>query len=30
MTLEIRDFKHLEKVLKSLRKVAGVLEVERA
>ncbi len=30
MTLEIRDLKHLEKVLKSLRKVSGVLEVERA
>jgi len=30
MTLEIRDFKHLEKVLKSLRKVSGVLEVQRA
>jgi GTP diphosphokinase / guanosine-3',5'-bis(diphosphate) 3'-diphosphatase len=30
MTLEIRDVKHLEKVLKSLRKVSGVLDVERA
>ncbi len=30
MTLEIRDLKHLEKVLKSLRKVPGVLDVERA
>jgi GTP diphosphokinase / guanosine-3',5'-bis(diphosphate) 3'-diphosphatase len=30
MTLEIRDLKHLEKVLKSLRKVSGVLDVERA
>jgi GTP pyrophosphokinase len=30
MTLEIRDVKHLDKVLKSLRKVAGVLGVERA
>jgi GTP pyrophosphokinase len=30
MTLEIKDFKHLEKVLKSLRKVSGVLEVQRA
>jgi GTP pyrophosphokinase len=30
MTLEIRDVKHLEKVLKSLRKVSGVLSVERA
>ncbi len=30
MTLEIRDVKHLDKVLKSLRKVSGVLGVERA
>jgi GTP diphosphokinase / guanosine-3',5'-bis(diphosphate) 3'-diphosphatase len=30
MTLEIRDVKHLEKVLKSLRKVSGVVDVERA
>jgi GTP pyrophosphokinase len=30
MTLEIRDLKHLEKVFKSLRKVTGVLSVERA
>ncbi len=30
MTLEIRDVKHLDKVLKSLRKVPGVLGVERA
>ncbi len=30
MTLEIRDVKHLDKVLKSLRKVSGVLDVERA
>jgi GTP pyrophosphokinase len=30
MTLEIHDLKHLEKVLKSLRRVAGVLDVERA
>lgn len=30
MTLEIRDLKHLEKVVKSLRKVPGVLDVERA
>ena len=30
MTLEIRDLKHLEKVVKSLRKVSGVLDVERA
>ena len=28
MTLEIRDVKHLDKVLKSLRKVSGVLDVE--
>jgi GTP diphosphokinase / guanosine-3',5'-bis(diphosphate) 3'-diphosphatase len=30
MTVEINDLKHLEKVLKSLRTVAGVLDVERA
>ena len=30
LTLEIHDLKHLEKVLKSLRKVTGVLDVERA
>jgi guanosine-3',5'-bis(diphosphate) 3'-pyrophosphohydrolase len=30
MTLEIRDVKHLDKVLKSLRRVSGVLGVERA
>jgi GTP pyrophosphokinase len=30
MTLEIRDLKHLEKVLQAIRKVPGVLEVERA
>ena len=30
MTLEIHDLKHLEKVMKSLRGVAGVLDVERA
>jgi GTP diphosphokinase / guanosine-3',5'-bis(diphosphate) 3'-diphosphatase len=30
MTLEIKDFKHLEKVLKSLKKVSGVIEVQRA
>jgi GTP diphosphokinase / guanosine-3',5'-bis(diphosphate) 3'-diphosphatase len=30
MTLEIKDFKHLEKVLKSLKKVSGVVEVQRA
>jgi GTP pyrophosphokinase len=30
MTLEISDLKHLEKVIKSLRAVDGVLDVERA
>ncbi len=30
MTVEIKDMKHLEKVIKSLRGVAGVLDVERA
>jgi guanosine-3',5'-bis(diphosphate) 3'-pyrophosphohydrolase len=30
MTLEITDLKHLEKVIKSLRGVDGVLDVERA
>jgi GTP pyrophosphokinase len=30
MTVEIRDVKHLEKVMKSLRGVEGVLDVERA
>jgi GTP pyrophosphokinase len=30
MTVEIRDVKHLEKVIKSLRGVEGVLDVERA
>ena len=30
MTVEINDMKHLEKVIKSLRGVAGVLDVERA
>jgi GTP pyrophosphokinase len=30
MTVEINDLKHLEKVIKSLRTVDGVLEVERA
>jgi GTP pyrophosphokinase len=30
MTLEISDLKHLEKVIKSLRGVQGVLDVERA
>ena len=30
MTVEIHDLKHLEKVMKSLRAIAGVLDVERA
>ena len=30
MTVEINDLKHLEKVMKSLRAIAGVLDVERA
>jgi GTP pyrophosphokinase len=30
MTVEIQDMKHLEKVIKSIRGVEGVLEVERA
>jgi len=30
MTVEIADLKHLEKVIKSLRGVTGVLTVERA
>jgi (p)ppGpp synthase/HD superfamily hydrolase len=30
MTVEISDLKHLEKVIKSLRAVDGVLDVERA
>jgi guanosine-3',5'-bis(diphosphate) 3'-pyrophosphohydrolase len=30
MTVEITDVKHLEKVIKSLRRVAGVIAVERA
>jgi (p)ppGpp synthase/HD superfamily hydrolase len=30
MTVEIKDVKHLEKVIKSLRKVDGVMDVERA
>jgi (p)ppGpp synthase/HD superfamily hydrolase len=30
MTVEIADLKHLEKVIKSLRGVTGVLAVERA
>ena len=30
MTVEISDVKHLQKVIKSLRSVAGVVDVERA
>jgi (p)ppGpp synthase/HD superfamily hydrolase len=30
MTVEINDVKHLEKVIKSLRGVDGVIDVERA
>ena len=30
MTVEISDLKHLEKVMKSLRAVEGVIDVERA
>ena len=30
VTVEIKDMKHLERVIKSLRKVDGVLDVERA
>jgi GTP pyrophosphokinase len=30
MTVEIRDMKHLEKVIKSLRTIKGVVDVERA
>ena len=30
MTVQISDLKHLEKVVKSLRRVSGVLAVERA
>jgi GTP pyrophosphokinase len=30
MTIEISDVKHLDKVLKSLRKISGVMSVERA
>ena len=30
MTLEVKDLKHLERVIKSLKAVAGVIEVERA
>jgi len=29
MTVEINDLKHLEKVIKSLRAVDGVIDVER-
>jgi GTP pyrophosphokinase len=30
MTVEISDVKHLQKVIKSLKSVAGVVDVERA
>ena len=30
MTVEINDVKHLQKVIKSLRSIAGVVDVERA
>jgi (p)ppGpp synthase/HD superfamily hydrolase len=30
MTVEISDVKHLQKVIKSLRSVDGVVDVERA
>jgi (p)ppGpp synthase/HD superfamily hydrolase len=30
VTVEISDLKHLERVMKSLRAVEGVLDVERA
>ena len=30
MTVEISDLKHLQKVVKVLRSVAGVVDVERA
>jgi (p)ppGpp synthase/HD superfamily hydrolase len=30
MTVEINDVKHLQKVIKSLRSIEGVLDVERA
>ena len=30
VTIEIKDMKHLEKVIKSLRSVDGVLDIERA
>jgi guanosine-3',5'-bis(diphosphate) 3'-pyrophosphohydrolase len=29
MTVEISDMKHLEKVIKSIRGVSGVIDVER-
>jgi (p)ppGpp synthase/HD superfamily hydrolase len=29
-TVEISDVKHLQKVIKSLRSIAGVVDVERA
>jgi (p)ppGpp synthase/HD superfamily hydrolase len=29
MTLRIQDLKHLEKVLKSIKGVSGVIDVER-
>jgi hypothetical protein len=30
MTVEIQDVKHLDRVIKSIRGVEGVIEVERA
>jgi (p)ppGpp synthase/HD superfamily hydrolase len=30
MTVEISDVKHLQKVIKSLRSIDGVVDVERA
>jgi (p)ppGpp synthase/HD superfamily hydrolase len=30
MTVEISDVKHLQKVIKSLRSISGVVDVERA
>jgi GTP pyrophosphokinase len=30
MTVEIKDLKHLQKVIKSLKGIAGVIDVERA
>jgi guanosine-3',5'-bis(diphosphate) 3'-pyrophosphohydrolase len=29
MTVEVKDMKHLEKVIKSIRDVSGVIDVER-